>query len=152
MINVQITEPFEGQIAPDILEKAAQTALDDQEAPENAELTIVVEGDQAVQQLNKQYLGIDAPTDVLSFPAGEVDPETGNLYLGDIIISLPRATAQAQAGGHELFAEIQLLVVHGVLHLLGMDHAEPDEKAAMWAVQRSLLDRLGVRLTRWPEE
>ncbi len=152
MINVQVSEPFEGQVEPEALEKAAQAALNDQEAPDNSELTVVIEGDQAVHELNRQFLGIDAPTDVLSFPAGEEDPDTGNLYLGDIIISLPKAQAQAAAGGHDVSAELQLLVVHGVLHLLGMDHAEPEEKERMWSIQRGILNQLGVRITRWPED
>ena len=76
------------------------------------------------------YLGIDGPTDVLSFPASEMDPETGVHYIGDILISIPRAQAQADAAGHPLEAEVQLLVVHGVLHLLGHDHAQAEEKAA----------------------
>jgi probable rRNA maturation factor len=67
-------------------------------------------------------------------------------YLGDIAISLPRATAQAEAAGHPVAAELQLLTVHGVLHLLGHDHAEPEEKAAMWAAQAAVLATLGVTL------
>ena len=83
-------------------------------------------------------------TDVLSFPSDEVDPETGSQYLGDIIISIPRAAQQAQVGGHSLEAEVQLLVVHGTLHLLGHDHAEAEEKARMWAAQAEVMGRLGL--------
>ena len=106
MINIQISEPFEGKVNSEVLRKSAQAALDDQESPENCELTIVIEGDEAVHELNKQYLGIDATTDVLSFPAGEEDPDTGNLYLGDIIISYPKAESQAAVGRHEVAAEL----------------------------------------------
>jgi probable rRNA maturation factor len=97
-----------------------------------------------LQELNRNYLGIDAPTDVLSFPASETDPETGARYLGDILISIPRAEEQAQSGGHPLEAELQLLVVHGVLHLLGYDHAETGEKAKMWKAQSEILEALGL--------
>lgn len=97
-----------------------------------------------LHELNRDYLGVDAPTDVLSFPASESDPETGATYLGDILISIPRAAQQAQAAGHPLEAEVQLLVVHGVLHLLGHDHAEAEEKARMWAGQEKVLERLGL--------
>ncbi len=107
------------------------------------ELTLIVTGDDALQELNRRYLEIDAPTDVLSFPAGEVNPENGAFYLGDIAISYQRAQAQAALAGHPVEAELQLLVVHGVLHLLGYDHAEPDEKAAMWAAQDRVLAELG---------
>ena len=107
------------------------------------ELTLVVTGDEALQELNRRYLEIDAPTDVLSFPAGEINPENGAVYLGDIAISYPRAQAQAALAGHPVAAEMQLLVVHGVLHLLGYDHASPGEKAAMWETQDQVLEALG---------
>jgi probable rRNA maturation factor len=97
-----------------------------------------------LQELNRDYLGIDAPTDVLSFPASETDPETGARYLGDILISVPRAQSQAEAAGHALESEVQLLVVHGVLHLLGHDHAKPEEKRRMWKAQAEILESLGL--------
>ncbi|MGH2523455.1 MAG: rRNA maturation RNase YbeY, partial [Anaerolineales bacterium] len=87
-------------------------------------------------------LGHDYPTDVLSFPSEETDPETGMRYFGDIAISFPHAHAQAAAGGHPVAAELQLLVVHGVLHLLGHDHAKRAEKARMWAAQAEILKKL----------
>jgi probable rRNA maturation factor len=87
---------------------------------------------------------VDAPTDVLSFPASESDPETGTPYLGDILISIPRATIQAQVAGHAVEEEVQLLVVHGTLHLLGHDHAEAEEKARMWKAQAEVMSRLGL--------
>ncbi|HLA08708.1 MAG TPA: rRNA maturation RNase YbeY, partial [Anaerolineales bacterium] len=85
-----------------------------------------------------------APTDVLSFPASETDPETGSRYLGDILLSIPRAQEQATAAGHALDSEVQLLVVHGVLHLLGYDHAEAKEKRKMWKAQEEILVQLGL--------
>ena len=91
MIYIQISETFEGVITEDVLESAALAALTYRAIPQNTELTIVIEDDSALQDLNRQFLGIDAPTDVLSFPADEMDPDSGNPYLGDIIISLPRA-------------------------------------------------------------
>jgi len=102
--------------------------------------------------LNREYLGIDAPTDVLSFPASETDPETGARYIGDILISIPRARGQATAAGHPLESEVQLLVVHGVLHLLGHDHAQAEEKARMWKAQAEILESLGLGNIRIREE
>lgn len=151
MINLQIDDPYLGQFDPTVIEKAAEEVLRFRSVPKNAELTVVVQGDAELQELNRQFLGIDAPTDVLSFPADELDPDTGNQYLGDIIISLPKARAQAEASGHPVDAELQLLVVHGVLHLLGMDHTEPEEKKEMWNAQRAVLDRLQVKLSRYPD-
>lgn len=110
----------------------------------SADITIVLTDDAQLHELNRDYLGVDAPTDVLSFPASESDPETGAAYLGDILISIPRAAQQAQAAGHPVEAEVQLLVVHAVLHLLGYDHAEAGEKARMWAEQAKVLERLGL--------
>jgi probable rRNA maturation factor len=89
---------------------------------------------------------------VLSFPASETDPETGARYLGDILISLPRAQTQADAAGHSLEAEVQLLVVHGVLHLIGHDHAETEEKARMWKAQAEILENLGLGQIQIREE
>ena len=127
----------------DLLEQAARAALDLSGVPD-ADLTVVLTGDSRIQTLNRDFLGRDAPTDVLAFPADEPDPETGRRYLGDVIVSLPRAADQAAERGHAVEAEVQLLVVHGVLHLLGHDHAEAEEKARMWAAQSEVLERLGV--------
>ena len=109
-----------------------------------ASITIVLTDDRQLHELNRDYLDVDSPTDVLSFPALEIDPETNEIYLGDILISIPRATQQAQAAGHPLEAEVQLLVVHGVLHLLGYDHATDEEKTLMWNEQAKVLERLGL--------
>jgi probable rRNA maturation factor len=111
---------------------------------EDGDLSVVLTDDAQLHQLNRDYLGVDAPTDVLSFPASETDPDTGIPYLGDILISIPRAERQAQNACHPLDAEVQLLVVHGVLHLLGHEHANPEDKARMWAVQGQILEKLGL--------
>jgi probable rRNA maturation factor len=101
-----------------------------------------------LHQLNLEYRGIDTPTDVLAFSAREdlrepgvvfvVAPEA-EAYLGDVIISYPRATRQAEVAGHSVANELCLLAVHGVLHLLGYDHATAEEESAMWAVQDAVL-------------
>jgi probable rRNA maturation factor len=126
------------------VERAARTALEYASAPAGVELTIVLSDDEQLRQLNHEFLDVDAPTDVLAFPASHSDPESGARYLGDVLISIPRAEAQAQAAGHSLEAEVQLLVVHGILHLMGHDHADAAEKARMWAAQAQVLERLGL--------
>lgn len=148
MIDVQIAETIANQvetgfIESNLLERSAQEALKAAGSSPESELTIVISDDTQLQALNMQYLGIDAPTDVLSFPANETDPDSGEIYLGDIIISYPRAQAQADAGGHSLQDELQLLVVHGVLHLLGYDHTDATEQTRMWSIQAEILRRLG---------
>jgi len=126
-----------------LLENAARAVLDLSGALD-ADLTIVLVDDVRMQALNKDFLGRDAPTDVIAFPADESDPETGRRYLGDVVISFKRAAEQAGERGHAVAAEMQLLVVHGVLHLLGHDHVGAGEKATMWATQAEVLERLGV--------
>lgn len=140
MIHIESEFPF----PKDLLERAASAALEHEAESLDSELTIVLTTDARLQELNRDYLGIDAPTDVLSFPASELDPETGARYIGDILISIARAESQARAAGHPLESEVQLLVVHGVLHLLGNDHAEAREKARMWKAQAEVLERLGL--------
>lgn len=143
MIIVEVDPGLAGPLPVEGLERAAGETLRQQSAPDS-DLTIVLADDERLRSLNRDFLGRDASTDVLSFPAGESDPETGRPYLGDVVISVPRALEQALAGGHPLDAELQLLVVHGVLHLLGHDHAGGDEKARMWAAQAEVLERIGL--------
>jgi len=140
MIHLELNFPF----PENVLERAARAALEHESVSFESDLSIVLTDDARLQELNRDYLGIDAPTDVLSFPASETDPETGTRYLGDILISVPRAQSQAQAAGHALESEVQLLIVHGVLHLLGHDHAEPEEKEDMWKAQAEILETLGL--------
>ncbi len=140
MIHVE----SEFSISKELLERAARAALAHQSESPDAELTIVLTDDARLQELNRDYLGINSPTDVLSFPASETDPATGARYIGDILVSIPRAQAQAESAGHALESEVQLLAVHGVLHLLGHDHAQEDEKARMWKAQAEILESLGL--------
>ncbi len=144
MITLEISEDCQSLVNPQPVEEAAKVTLQQQSVPVEADLTIVITDDNQLRQLNYQYRDIDTPTDVLSFPADFTDPENDNPYLGDVLISYNRAEAQAVAGGHAVTAEIQLLVVHGVLHLLGHDHANPDEKKQMWAAQAEILHQLGL--------
>lgn len=136
----------------DVLEQTARAALDHQSVKDDVALSIILTDDEQLRVLNRDYLGIDSPTDVLSFPASEADPETGARYLGDILISVPRAAEQAKAAGHDLRSELQLLVIHGVLHLLGHDHAEAEEKAHMWAAQAEVLEGCGLGHIKIREE
>lgn len=141
MITIRMRRADAALVSRKLLRRAARQTLAFAGAPAQAELTLVIGDDALLQQLNCQYRGIDAPTDVLSFPSGEIDPETQATYLGDVIISMPRA--QAQSTDHALRDELQLLVVHGVLHLLGHDHGEAAEKACMQAAQDAILQQLG---------
>ncbi len=144
MIYIEKMEGLNPDIPEELVEKAASQALQHQSAPVMADLTIVLTDDNQLHELNQQWMGVDAPTDVLSFPSDEIDPESGNHYLGDILVSIQRAVEQARIAGHPAESEIQLLIVHGVLHLLGHDHAADEEKTRMWSAQAEILALLGL--------
>jgi len=152
MIYLTISESFAPSVPEEALLTAARVALQTRQVKEDeVDLTIVFDDDVRIQELNRQFSGINAPTDVLSFPANVVDPETGRLYLGDMIISVPRAEAQAVEAGLQLEEELKILVVHGVLHLLGFDHSTDVDKKKMWATQENILAELGIASDKLPE-
>lgn len=113
-------------------------------------LSLVLTDDAGIAALNREFRGIDAPTDVLSFPqldpAGPVTPlpPDAPLPLGDVVVSLPRAEAQAREYGHARSREVGFLLVHGLLHLLGYDHETPEDAAAMEQRQEAVLHVLGL--------
>jgi probable rRNA maturation factor len=144
MIFLEKKEGLIPDVSAELVEHTAHEALKHQSAPADADLTIVLTDNAQLQDLNREWMGVDAPTDVLSFPSNETDPESGNRYLGDILVSVQRADEQAKAAGHSVEAEVQLLVIHGVLHLLGHDHAVDEEKARMWKAQGEILAALGL--------
>jgi len=118
VISIQITESLALDEAQSthyiaLLEKAAKQVLQDVYADPDVDATLVLSDDDQLHRLNLQFLEVDAPTDVLSFPAGEIDPDSQTIYLGDVILSYSRAMAQAEAGSHPVEAELQLLAVHG---------------------------------------
>ena len=101
--------------------------------------------DEGIRALNRAYRGQDRPTDVLSFSQWEGDPMPGaDDLLGDIVVSIERATDQAERYGHTVAREVGFLAVHGLLHLLGYDHEEPDQEAAMMATAEGILSRVGL--------
>ena len=146
MIHIRMAEQDADPRLEALLIRAAKAVLKQQKRDAGIEMSIMLGDDELLEQLNKQHLNENHPTDVLSFPGNTINPETGNIYLGDIAISLSRADAQAEAAGHDLETELQLLAVHGVLHLLGHDHAAEKEKDHMWAAQGEILSGLNVSL------
>ncbi len=130
-----------------LLRGAAVAALTHQQIAPPGTMVIVLTDDAAVQTLNLTYRGEDKPTDVLSFADGDAPFPGAAPHLGDLIIALPYATRQAERLGNALSAELQLLTVHGTLHLLGHDHGNAAEKATMWQAQAEILDALGCHVT-----
>jgi len=143
MINVIIHDLFVQEISEDKVRMICQKVFDSFEL-KNSEITIIFESDSFIQHLNLSYRGIDDPTDVLSFDINHIDPETDRRYLGDVIISVETAKRQAESHKASLDDEITLLIVHGMLHLLGFDHAMEEEQKEMWIKQRSILDQLEI--------
>ncbi len=151
MIHIQLPENLTTEIDSTQIQKAAQLAIMSQRQDE-VDMTIVFTTDQQIRSLNASYRGYDEPTDVLSFSDDQIDPDTNRVYIGDVIISIETAAAQAGKYGHALLDEIQLLVVHGILHLLGFDHLLEADKAAMWAEQAKVLARLGLENIHIPDD
>ncbi len=149
-IHVQVDDRYKTRVEPEVLREAAERTLVHQRVDDAHDMAVVVTGDQVLRELNRRYRGLDMSTDVLAFP-GETEgpfvaPPGSRRYLGDVIISFPQAEAQAARAENELTAELQLLVVHGVLHLLGYDDQTESAGARMWELQQAVLDELGVEV------
>lgn len=137
-----------------LVRKACIATLKEEEFPDNAEIEVSFVTDQQIRELNKDYRNIDSSTDVLSFPLGEnglydQNPANGNMMLGDVIISLEHALAQADLYGHGIEREIAFLTVHSVLHLLGYDHVNGGvEQIIMREKEEKILDNLGLSVIK----
>ena len=156
-INVLIDEGLEGCPEVTWLQSVAEQVLVAQRADPEAELGLVIAGQEKVQQLNLRYLGRDEPTDVLAFsmlpePAtGEeakadlphfVVPPDGVSHLGEVIVSCPQAVIQAEERQHSVTKEIAILIIHGILHLLGYDHDEPEPERQMRTREAEILSSI----------
>ncbi len=154
-IHVEMDDAFADAVHEEDLQAVAEAALL-WSGLHRASLTLVITDNEQQRALNRDYRGIDAPTDVLSFAAQEeadgspapadMPAELAvamNTYLGDIIIAFPYAARQAARYKNPLAAELRMLTAHGVLHLLGYDHATPAEERKMWQAQNAILARWG---------
>ena len=140
----------------EVIEKTLNLAVKKFLMGEDLEVFVMFTNNEGIQKINEEQREIDSPTDVLSFPLlnafdGEaqcfeedVNPETDRIMMGDIIISLERAAEQAESYGHSLLREITFLALHGMLHLMGYDHMEPDREEVMLERQRSILNELNI--------
>ncbi len=141
--------------------QVVEACLDHEDCPYEVEVSILLTDNEQIRQINQEYRGIDAATDVLSFPvieyktAGSFEeleeeapecfhPETGELLLGDIVISLERAKAQAEEYGHSLRRELAFLTAHSMFHLFGYDHMEDEERRCMEDKQEAVLQQLQI--------
>ena len=151
-MNVMISNyPEELEFPTDIEEnvRAAAEKVGELYGVENGEVSVTLTNNEYIHTLNREYRGIDRPTDVLSFALNESeepDVEDGPdvNVLGDLVISVERAKEQAADYGHSVKREIAFLTVHGMLHLLGYDHMEEEDRLEMEAEQRFVMEKLGI--------
>lgn len=144
----------------EIAEEVIETALDLTGCPYEAEVSLLLTMDAQIREMNTQFRGIERATDVLSFPMveypmsgefgfleeneGYFNPESGELSLGDIVISKEKVISQAEEYGHSVLREYAFLIVHSVLHLTGFDHMEEDERREMETKQDEIMKRLDI--------
>ncbi len=118
------------------------------EVEEGTAVTAVITDDEHVRSLNAEFRGVDAPTDILSFPADPLPEEIEGEapYLGDLIIAYPYTLHEAAEAGHDIADELVLLVIHGTLHLLGYDHDNEEHQDGIWVEQAEALAAAGVAI------
>lgn len=143
-MSIEVNNESAVEVDEAALQRLAVYALDALNVHPDAELAIVLVDEGAMEQLHVQWMDEPGPTDVLSFPMDELRPGTEDQpappgLLGDVVLCPQVAESQAKAAGHALIDELQLLTAHGILHLLGFDHAEPAEEREMFGLQRDLL-------------
>lgn len=149
-MSVEINNESGIAVEEERLQRLAAFVLESMHVHPDAELGVVMSDEAAIEQLHVQWMDEPGPTDVLSFPMDELRPgraeaQTPAGLLGDIVICPQVAQVQAEAAGHDLMQEMSVLLTHGMLHLLGFDHATPEEEAEMFGLQRDLLLSFAMR-------
>lgn len=144
-----------------IIDSVVKQVLKTENCPYEVEINVLLTGNDEIHETNKEYRGIDRPTDVLSFPMVDYDdpsdfknvdkspesylnPETDELLLGDIMVSVDKVYEQAEEYGHSKKREFAFLIAHSMLHLLGYDHMEDEERRVMEVKQEAVLTALGI--------
>ena len=148
-IGIYAEDEFRALVEGGRVRKVVRQVLKAEGVPSPYEVSLVFTDSETVRQLNREYRGVDEPTDVLAFymlpqkiaDSSFVLPPDGVTRLGEVIISYPQAVAQAREQGHSLERELALLVIHGILYLLGYDHEEPEEEHKMREREKELLDK-----------
>jgi len=146
-MSVEVANESGLDVSEDELISVARFVIHKMNVHPEAELSMVLLDSTSMADLHMRWMDLPGPTDVMSFPMDELEPggrpdtpEPGPAMLGDIVLCPEFAAEQAAAAGHSLGHELALLTIHGVLHLLGYDHAEPEEEKEMFALQRQLLE------------
>ena len=148
---MKVTVNQESDLHRSLIRSAAEATLTYEKFERDCEIEVLFADLEEMQEINREQRGIDRPTDVLSFPMeedpfnGEEDPETGAVFLGSMVLCLPKAESQAEEYGHSLEREIAFLTVHSVLHLLGYDHELGErEESEMFQKQDAVLKEMGI--------
>ncbi|QCX32404.1 rRNA maturation RNase YbeY [Caloramator sp. E03] len=140
----------------DIIEKSIYSTLQHENFSKPYEISVVLTDNDKIKEINKEFRGIDRETDVLSFPMlnekfidnnfnfEDINPQTGEVVLGDIVLSLEKAKSQAIEYGHSFEREVSFLTVHSVLHLLGYDHERDEDRIIMRQKEESILEKIGL--------
>ncbi|MEN9739738.1 MAG: hypothetical protein RLZ72_4 [Actinomycetota bacterium] len=149
-MTVDIVNETTFEVSAETMNALAAHVLDAMRVHPDADLTVVFVDEPAMEKLHIDWMDEPGPTDVMSFPMDELRPGTDDKptdpgLLGDVVICPTVAERQAVTAGHSAEAEIRLLLTHGILHLLGFDHAEPEEEKAMFALQRELLSTFSAK-------
>lgn len=143
-MSIEVNNESTYEIDEAALQRLSTYALDAMRIHADADLAIVLVDEAAMEALHVQWMGEPGPTDVLSFPMDELRPGNDDELtpaglLGDVVLCPQVAESQAEAAGQTTMDELLLLTTHGILHLLGFDHAEPDEEKEMFSLQRDIL-------------
>lgn len=153
-LGIQIDKNFQKHLRKEWLHQVVEHSLAAQDIASEVELGLLITDDETVRKLNREYRGVDEPTDVLSFALVEskpgsspfITPPDDLLHLGEVVISYPQAVRQAEENNHKVEEEIALLVIHGVLHLLGYEHDKPAREQEMRALEKRVLSKVEKRL------
>lgn len=154
--GIKLDLPYE-----EIIKSVINEAIDYEKCPYEAEVNVILTDNEQIHQMNKEYREVDSATDVLSFPMIEYEkpsdfegiedniedyfnPETGELVLGDIVISVEKVMEQAEKFGHSITRELAFLTAHSMMHLFGYDHMDPKEAVIMESKQNEVLNNLNI--------
>jgi probable rRNA maturation factor len=143
-VSIEVNNESTYDIDEAALQRLATYCLDAMRVHPDAEIALVLVDEAAMEQLHVQWMGEPGPTDVLSFPMDELRPGNDDIItppgvLGDVVLCPQVAEVQAEGAGHSTMDELLYLTAHGILHLLGFDHAEPEEEKEMFSLQRDLI-------------
>lgn len=162
-MTIEIEHLYEEKVVPEyeeVITNVVNMALDTEDCPYETQVYVLLTDNEEIHQINLEHRGINSPTDVLSFPNSEYEtpadfsdleerdpdafhPDSGELMLGEIIISMDKVKAQAEEYGHSCLRELAFLVAHSMLHLMGYDHMEEDQRLVMEEKQKNILDKCG---------